>query len=61
MLTDEQKNAIREMAKTYRNGVRRGDFSASWAADDCAGRYTYPYATAAHFSAVRDFAKKHVH
>ena len=60
MLTDEQKAAIRELARTYRNGVRRGDFTARWAAENCAARYTYPYAEVAHFETVRAQAAKDV-
>lgn len=60
MLTDQQKSEIAEMAKRYRGVVRRGDASAAWAAEDCAARYTYPYAETPHFLAVRSYASKFV-
>jgi len=60
MLTDQQKTEIAELAKTYRNAVRRGDMTARWAAEDCAAKYTYPYATVGHFEAVKAHAAKSV-
>ncbi len=59
-LSDEQKSAIETVARKYRVAVRRGDVTARWAAEDAAGRYTYPYATAAHFDAVRNHAARFV-
>jgi hypothetical protein len=59
-MDDAQKQAVTEMAKTYRPGVRRGDFTRTWAAEDCACKYTYPYASAAHFENVRALAFKWV-
>lgn len=60
MLTDQQKSEIENKAKTYRNAVRRGDVTRTWAAEDCASTYTYPYAEVAHFEAVKAHAAKYV-
>lgn len=59
-LSDEEKTTIREIARGYKHAVQRGDCSASWAAETTAAHYTYPYATAAHFAAVRAEALKSV-
>lgn len=59
-LTDEEKSAIEKIAKRWRGPVRRGDVTAEYAAQETASEFTYPYATAAHFEAVREHARKFV-
>jgi hypothetical protein len=51
-----KQNTI-EMAKDWRNAVRRGDVTADYAATEVAGKITYPYAEVAHFEAVRALAR----